>query len=56
MLTPPDTTPGSTIPTGPSANQTATKKQRTYAEQLGTSVPKDASKGEASDIISNAQR
>lgn len=49
-----DTTPGSKVPTGPSAQQPATRNQKDFVERLGASddMPGDASKGEASDIIS----
>jgi len=52
-----DTTPGSQIPTGPSAKQPATNNQKTLINSLGASdqISTDTTKGEASDIISKNQ-
>ena len=50
----PDLQPGNKAPVGPSRAQPATNKQKDFVERLGASdeMPGDASKGEASDIIS----
>lgn len=52
-----DTTPGSQIPTGPSAKQPATNNQKTLINSLGASdqISNSTTKGEASDIISKNQ-
>jgi len=52
-----DTTPGSQVPTGPSAKQPATNNQKTLINSLGASdqISNSTTKGEASDIISKNQ-
>jgi len=53
----PDNTPGSTIPTGPSANQDATRNQKQFISRLGADdqITDGITKGEASQVISDAK-
>jgi hypothetical protein len=50
-------TPGSQIPTGPSAGQPATGNQKGLLNSLGAAdqLSKDATKGDASELISKVQ-
>jgi hypothetical protein len=48
---------GSTIPTGPSANQDATRNQKQFISRLGADdqITDGVTKGEASQVISDAK-